>query len=126
LAKRTPLGRSKWVVELSLVDLIYKLVTWIPELQDDIEGLVYLHSILKTVTQFSLLDSFDGKLYISDDIKDQRSIDSIKRMLWNVFVPIAMGTVSLEETLLETLPKDRINIMSIHQAKGLQFPLVNY
>jgi len=45
-------------------------------------------------------------------------------MLWNVFVPIAMGTVSLEETLLETLPKDRINIMSIHQAKGLQFPLV--
>jgi len=26
--------------------------------------------------------------------------------------------------LLETLPSDRINILSIHQSKGLEFPFV--
>ena len=30
----------------------------------------------------------------------------------------------MDENLLDTLPDNRINIMSIHQSKGLEFPLV--
>jgi ATP-dependent exoDNAse (exonuclease V) beta subunit (contains helicase and exonuclease domains) len=32
--------------------------------------------------------------------------------------------VSIDESLLETLPDDRLNVLSIHQSKGLEFPLV--
>jgi DNA helicase-2/ATP-dependent DNA helicase PcrA len=32
--------------------------------------------------------------------------------------------VSIDESLLYTLPENRLNIMSIHQSKGLEFPLV--
>ena len=48
---------------------------------------------------------------------------SVKDLFWNIFVPIATGAIEINEDLLDTLPNDRINIMSIHQAKGLEFPL---
>ena len=39
-------------------------------------------------------------------------------------VPVATNSVDINEDLLETVPSDRINILSIHQSKGLEFPLV--
>ena len=41
-----------------------------------------------------------------------------------MFIPIANGGLKIDEDLFETLPNDRLNIMSIHQSKGLEFPLV--
>lgn len=37
--------------------------------------------------------------------------------------PIASGLVQVNEDLLETFPRDRLSILSIHQSKGLEFPL---
>ena len=42
----------------------------------------------------------------------------------NIFVPIATGRVDIDENLFEVIPPERFNIMSIHQSKGLEFPLV--
>ena len=42
----------------------------------------------------------------------------------NIFVPIATGGVQIDENLFEVIPSNRFNIMSIHQSKGLEFPLV--
>jgi len=120
---RKPLGQAKWKKEISLIDLAYKLITWIPDIQNDVEGLVYLESITRTITQFGLFDDFDGKMLIYDD-DNKNSTSSIKKAYWNVFTPIATNTIKIDEDLLGTLPRNRINIMSIHQAKGLQFPLV--
>ena len=39
-------------------------------------------------------------------------------------IPISSGGVKVNETQYETLPEDRINVLSIHQSKGLEFPLV--
>ena len=44
--------------------------------------------------------------------------------IWNIFIPLSTGGVSIDESLLETLPDDRVNVLSIHQSKGLEFPLV--
>ena len=44
--------------------------------------------------------------------------------IWNIFIPISTGGIQIDESLLETLPDDRINVLSIHQSKGLEFPLV--
>ena len=108
--------------EVSLIGLVYKLVTWIPRMQNDIEGLVYLEAITRTINQAGLFGNFGGQIIF--DPNDPRAEPSIKEALWNIFMPIATGAIEVNEDLLETLPSDRLNIMSIHQAKGLEFPLV--
>lgn len=120
---RTSLGRPRWDQrEVSLIDLIYKLVTWIPSMRNDIEGLVYLEAITRTITETSLFNSFLGNI-VTDSNRRQAEQSSIREAYWDIFVPIATGAIQINEDLLETLPSDRINILSIHQAKGLEFPL---
>ena len=38
--------------------------------------------------------------------------------------PIAAGVIGVNEELIETFPRDRLPVLSVHQAKGLEFPLV--
>jgi DNA helicase-2/ATP-dependent DNA helicase PcrA len=121
---RTPLRGTEWITrEIPLIDLIYKLVTWIPGMQDDIEGLVYLEAITRTITQAALFCSFRSSIICDRDNQDLEQA-SIREAIRKIFAPIASGAIDINEDLLETLPRDRINIMSTHQAKGLEFPLV--
>lgn len=121
--KRELLGRNSREKDIALADLIYKLVTWIPDMQDDIEGLVYLEAITRTVTQSGLFSKFGSNIIIDENNPDLEHA-SIGHAFWNIFAPLATGAIEIDEDLLETLPNDRVNIMSIHQAKGLEFPLV--
>ncbi|MDW7726579.1 MAG: DEAD/DEAH box helicase [Candidatus Methanoperedens sp.] len=120
---RELLGRKSGEKDIALADLVYKLVTWIPNMQNDIEGLVYLEAITRTVTQSRLFSKFGSNIIIDKNNPDLEHA-SIGHAFWNIFAPLATGAIEIDEDLLETLPNDRINIMSIHQAKGLEFPLV--
>jgi len=121
--KRIPLGKKKWEQEAALVDLIYKLITWIPNMQNDIESIVYLEAITRTVIQSSLFSHFRGEITFDPNNPRLEQL-SIKEALWYIFMPLATGAIEVNEELFETLPNDRINVMSIHQAKGLEFPMV--
>jgi DNA helicase-2/ATP-dependent DNA helicase PcrA len=107
--------------EIALNDLIYKLMTWVPSIYNDIEGLVYLEAITRTVNQAGLFSNYNSTLNFSSPKTEQ---GSIKAVYWDILVPIAIGGIEIDEDLLETLPKNRLNIMTIHQAKGLEYPLV--
>ena len=109
-------------IEIPLVDLIYKIVKWIPEIRDD-EGLVYLEIIIKTITQTSLFSDFKANIILTGRNRDIDQ-NSVAEALWNIFVPIALGAINLDLDILENLPQNGINIMSIHQSKGLEFPIV--
>jgi len=50
-----------------------------------------------------------------------RSRDSILR---DILTPIAENVVDVDEDLLTHLPRNHLNVMTIHQSKGLEFPLV--
>ncbi len=121
---RMPLGRTRWDSrDIALNDLIYKLITWIPDMQDDVEGLVYLEAITRTITQAALFCDFRANIVCDrDNIGLEQA--SIREVFRKIFAPIALGAIEVNEELLDTLPRDRMNIMSIHQAKGLEFPLV--
>ncbi|MDR0900340.1 MAG: UvrD-helicase domain-containing protein [Methanobrevibacter sp.] len=121
---RIPLGHDHniWPESASLIELSYKLITWINDLQNDIEGIVYLEAITQTITQTGFFNTYESQIYFDD--KHIKEKDSVKEAIWNIFIPIATGGVSIDENLLDTLPNNRINIMSIHQSKGLEFPLV--
>jgi DNA helicase-2/ATP-dependent DNA helicase PcrA len=118
----TPLNRTNWEQEVSLLDLTYKLVTWIPNMQDDIEGLVYLEAISRAISQAGFSSQYDSSIYFN--LPNQRNQASVKEVINNIFVPIALGAIEVNEDLLQTIPPNRINVMSMHQAKGLEFPLV--
>ncbi|MDO5823838.1 DEAD/DEAH box helicase [Methanobrevibacter sp.] len=118
---RRPRGHSKWPKIASLMELAYKITTWIEELQEDVEGIVYLEAITKSITQTGFFNDYHSN--ISFKTKQQER-DSILEAIWNIFIPLSTGGVKIDESLLETLPDNRINILSIHQSKGLEFPLV--
>lgn len=110
---------------VSLIDLSYNLLTWLPFLQRDIEGLAYFEAILRTMDDNILFSSYESEILVDSHIPfNTHQKASINQAYWNIFVPIAMGAIEIDEELFETLPHDRLNIMSIHQAKGLEFPIV--
>ena len=118
---RHPKNREKWPENASLMELAYKLITWIEVLQDDVEGIVYLEAITRSIKQTGFFNKYSGNIVFTN-VETEK--ESILEAIWNIFIPIATGGVGIDEDLLETLPDDRINIMSIHQSKGLEFPLV--
>ena len=111
----------KWPEKANLMELAYKLVSWIPEFQEDDEGVVYLKAITQTITQTSFFNKYSANIDFSSPEAEKESINEV---LLNIFVPIATGGVQIDENLFEVIPSNRFNIMSIHQAKGLEFPLV--
>ena len=119
---RTPRGHETWPESASLIELAYKLVNWIEPLQEGNEGLVYLQAITQAITQTGFFNEFSALIYFDDEHLLEKK--SVQESIWNIFIPIATGGVSIDENLLENLPNNRINIMSIHQSKGLEFPLV--
>ncbi len=122
--RRRPLNAKKWKREVPILDLVYRLVTWIPEMQQDVEGLVYLEVITRTVTQSAVFNAFGSEL-IFDDKNSVLLESSIVDAMRAIFIPLATGAIDInEDLLLDTVPYDRIPIMSIHQAKGLEYPLI--
>ena len=118
---RMPRGFDDWPRKASLMELAYKLITWIEELQEDVEGIVYLQAITKSITQTGFFSKYHSNISF---INKHEEKESVLESIWNIFIPLASGGIQIDETLLDTLPEDRINVLSIHQSKGLEFPLV--
>ena len=118
--RRTPQGSGSWPREVPLMQLLYELITWIPAFQEDPEGLVYLEVITRTITQSARFTAYDATIQRDPPHADR----SVREILWRIFEPLASGAIDIDEELIEVFPRDRLNIMSIHQAKGLEFPLV--
>lgn len=121
LRRPYPDENQGWPKSASLMELAYKLTTWIEELQDDVEGIVYLEAITKSITQTGFFNDYHSTISFKNPIQER---DSVLEAIWNIFIPLSTGGIGIEESLLETLPDDRINVLSIHQSKGLEFPLV--
>lgn len=118
---RRPRGHDEWPKRASLMELAYKLTTWIEELQDDVEGIVYLEAITKSITQTGFFNEYHSAISFYNK---KQEAESVLEAIWNIFIPLSTGGVKIDESLLETLPDDRVNVLSIHQSKGLEFPLV--
>ncbi len=121
-SRRNPTRGGKWPKEdQPILQLVYKLVTWIPFFQEDLEGLAYLEAMNRTAASAASLGDYDGNVSFESP---QDFTKSVKELYWNFFTPVAMDFIEVDEDLLDTLPRDRVGIFSIHQSKGLEFPLV--
>jgi DNA helicase II / ATP-dependent DNA helicase PcrA len=109
-----------WPASIELMKLLYDLITWVPEMQDDAEGLVYLEAITRTMSQAARFSPYDANIR-SEPPYDRNSVAAAIR---DIFAALAAGEVDVDEELFTSTPRDRLAVLSIHQAKGLEFPLV--
>lgn len=103
-----------------VLELIFKLVTWIPGFQNDPEHQVWLEAVTRTVASSSIGSPY-GMQLMQDDTHRVWSRESFIR---DALLPIAANEVAVDEDIMPSVPRNRLQVMTIHQAKGLEFPLV--
>lgn len=111
---------TKWPDEWPTLDLLYKLLAWFPAFRNEPEYQIYLEAITRSVTQATAFSPYQGRV-LHKTPHFERSRESIIR---DILAPIAENVVDVDEELLTHEPRDHLNVMTIHQSKGLEFPLV--
>jgi len=113
----------QWPRTVSALELLYGIVHFLPDFHDSPEGQVYLESFTRQLTAMSGLSGFEGGI-ITDPASSDLSEKSVRTLLCDWLAPIADGVVDLDEAMTGSFPRDHLSILSIHQSKGLEFPLV--
>jgi DNA helicase-2/ATP-dependent DNA helicase PcrA len=118
--RRNPRSMATWPREWPLLELIFALVTWLPDFQHDPEGQVYLEAVTRTVAEAAQASPYRGVI-LHGTQRDPQSVQNAIRM---VFEAIADEIVDVDEEIIPDVPRNRFPLMTVHQAKGLEFPLV--
>jgi DNA helicase II / ATP-dependent DNA helicase PcrA len=113
---------STWPHSVAVLELIYALVHFFPELYDDPEGQVYLEVFTRQVSACEQVGKFSARI-ITDQSNPTLADASVKELIRDFLSPIASGSIKVNEDLMEAFPRDRLCVLSVHQAKGLEFPL---
>jgi len=123
-SNRTP-GKSgtNWPINISCIDLIYGLTHYFPKLYNDSEGQIFLEVFTRQLSACEETSAFKGRI-VSDPNNSELSGKSVRDLIQDFLAPIAAGTVKVEEEMIDSFPRDMFSVLSIHQSKGLEFPLV--
>jgi DNA helicase-2/ATP-dependent DNA helicase PcrA len=117
-------GRGKnWPRSVSLLEFLNGLQHFFPEFHDDPEGQLYYEAFTRQFQACQQISRFHGDL-IYDPTRaalEERAAHDLFEFLLG---PIASGGEGVNEDLIETFPRNRLSVLSIHQAKGLEFPMV--
>ena len=99
---------------------------WIPHFENDPEGQVYLEAISRAAGQAAGFSAYGGKLVKPIEANDEADHGrrSLMAIIRDVIAPIAENLIDVDEEIMPNVPRDRLNVMTIHQAKGLEYPLV--
>jgi DNA helicase II / ATP-dependent DNA helicase PcrA len=111
---------AQWPGEWPILELLFTVITWFPSLQRTPEGQVYLEAISRVIAEASQVSSFRSTIRCGTAYDDSSVRDAIRE----IFEPIAEGEADVDEEIMPYVPKSVFPIMTIHQAKGLEFPLV--
>ncbi len=109
-----------------VLELIFKLITWIPEFQSQPEHQVWLEAITRVIASAGMASPYGMQLFqnasgISQDNHVRLSRQSLMR---DALTAIALDEAQVDEDIMPSVPRDQLQFMTIHQAKGLEFPLV--
>ena len=109
-------GPRDWPV----LDAVYAFVPYIAAFSDDPEHQVYLEVISRTAAQMATFSAYRGLVVRDEDHLDR----SLGGVYYDLIRPLATGEADVDEDILPDVPRNVFPMMTIHQAKGLEFPLV--
>ena len=119
---RTVQGANmQWPSEWPLLELCFKLMSWLPMLRDDPEGQVYLEAVSRAIAQAATFSPYRSTIIRG---RPPHDVNSVTAAIRDILAPIAESSVDVDEEIMPHVPRSRFPIMTIHQAKGLEFPLV--
>jgi len=118
---RTPTTMQQWPRTWPLLELMFTLTTWFPFLHRDPEGQVYLEAVTRTVSEVGQMASYRAQILYGTG--GHHDTSSIREALREVFESIATGSIDIDEEIMPHVPRSYFPIMTVHQAKGLEFPL---
>jgi DNA helicase II / ATP-dependent DNA helicase PcrA len=119
-AARNAPNMGNWPGEWPVLELLFTVVSWFPIFQGTPEGQVYLEAIARTIAEASQVSQYRSTIRHGTNYDAQ----SVKDAIREIFEPIAEGEADVDEEIMPYVPRSTFPIMTIHQAKGLEFPLV--
>jgi DNA helicase-2/ATP-dependent DNA helicase PcrA len=111
---------TREATEWPVLDILYSFLPWMTSFQDDPEHQVYLEAVSRAAAQAATFSAYRSLILIEEPHRT-RSIQSAIR---DVLAPVADDLVEVDEDIMASVPRNRLNLMTIHQAKGLEYPLV--
>lgn len=123
-----------------ILELVFKLLTWLTAFQRDSEHQVWLEAITRVIAGAGVASPYGMQLLQNVSSSggqvrrqvsrrpDGRLVDHVlesrRSFIRDALVPIAENEVDVDEDIMPSVPRDRLQLMTIHQAKGLEFPMV--
>ena len=107
-----------------VLELVFKLITWMPEFQRDPEHQVWLEAITRIIASAGMASPYGMQLLQNTAVNGDHVRLSRLSFVRDALIPIAENEVDVDEDIMPSVPRDQLQLMTIHQAKGLEFPLV--
>jgi len=121
--RRQSQSGTQWPNEWPALELCFTLLAWFPRLRDDPEGQVHLEAVTRAIAQSATFSPYRA-LILHGAAVGRHARSSVESIIRDVFAPIAESSIDVDEDIMPSVPRDRFPMMTIHQAKGLEFPLV--
>ncbi len=106
-----------------ILEIVYRLLTWLPAFQTEPEHQVWLEAITGCVASAGMASPY-GMRFLQGRTSDNHIRQSRLSFIRDALIPIAEDEVDVDEDIMPSVPRDRLQVMTIHQSKGLEFPLV--
>ena len=109
-----------------VLELVYKMLSWMPGFQREPEHQVWLEAIMRIIASAGMASPYGMQLLQNTDKNNLGDHIQLSRLSFvrDALIPIAENEVEVDEDIMPSVPRDRLQFMTIHQAKGLEFPLV--
>lgn len=112
--------------EIPVLEIIFSLITYLPGFQRSPEHQVWLEAVTRIVAGSGRESPY--RMWLLQNVSQKKQGIHVKRsresLIRDALVPIAEDEVSVDEDIMPSVPRDRLQFMTIHQSKGLEFPLV--
>jgi len=105
---------------MTVYDLVYGLAKLLPHIADTPQGQVCFKIIIRQLAACIRIRRFSGQVH---DESDGAGI-SAEELLTDFLGPLACGAVAMDEALIDTFPRDRLNVLPIWYCRKSVAPLV--
>jgi DNA helicase II / ATP-dependent DNA helicase PcrA len=120
------LRKGRWPESTPSLELLYRLAHLLPgNKMSDPEFLFRLEAVARQLSVVSEIGSQHGEIRFerSGGSPSKWETKSLQELLRDFVFAVLSGVAEVDESIMPSLPRDQVAVLSIHQSKGLEFPI---